>query len=447
MSTITPHTAQPSRRDVLKTSAVAAGVLAGQLVVPQAVHAGGSELLRVGLIGCGGRGTGAAIQALSADPNAILVAMGDAFEDRLQSSLASLRRPRRATTQPAQAEAEPRWAAQVKVDPDHCFVGLDAYQKVIDSGVDVVLLASPPAFRPIHLKAAVAAGKHVFCEKPIAVDAPGVRSVLETAEEAQRKGLSLVSGFCWRYSLPERAIMRRIHDGAVGQVHTFYGTYNTGPLWMHPRQPQWTDLEWQLRNWLYFTWLSGDHIVEQCVHEIDKMAWVMNDRSPVCAWGTGGRQVRTDPAYGHIYDHFAVVYEWGDGVRGFIYCRQQAGCANDVSNHIAGSAGMADIEGFRPRHVISGRESWRYEGPRNNMYQQEHDELFRSIRDGKPMNDGRFMANSTMIAILGRMAAYTGQSVSWEMAINSQESLVPRQLEWGPMPMPEVAMPGRTKLV
>jgi predicted dehydrogenase len=432
MNNTTP--ASPSRREFIKTSAAASvgGVLAAQFGAVPTVHAAGSDTLKIGLIGCGGRGTSAAQQALAADKNIQMTAIGDVFDDRLQTSLASIR------------EKNPD---KVKVTPDTTFIGFDAYQKVIDSGVDVVILTTPPGFRPMHLKAAIAAGKHVFAEKPVAVDAPGYRSVLETVEEARKKNLAIVSGFCWRYSSPELATFQQIHDGRIGDISTMYGTYNTGSLWSKPRKPEWSDMEWQIRNWLYFTWLSGDHIVEQAVHTIDKIAWTMKDASPVRAVAHGGRQTRTDPAYGHIFDHFSVVYEFAKGERGFLFCRQQEGCATEVADRIWGTKGMAHLVGFSDTHYIKGENSWKYDGPNNNMYQTEHDELFASIRNGKPINNGVRMANSTMMAIMGRMAAYTGQTVTWEQAINSKETSMPEKLEWGPLPVPPVAMPGHTKLV
>src|SRR5260221_396592 len=250
-----------SRREFLKTSAVIGGALAAPAILPGKLFgAAHSDTLKVGLVGCGGRGSGAASQALSADKNVVLTAMGDAFDDKLKGSLANL-------------EKSEEYGDRVKVDPDHCFVGLDAYQKVIDSGVDVVLLATPPGFRPVHLTAAIAAGKHVFTEKPMATDAPGVRMVLAAAEEAKNKNLSVVAGFCYRYNTGVRAIMDKIHQGAIGDVRSLYTTYNTGSVWSpFPRQPEWTDMQYQVKNWYYYSWLSGDHIVEQAVHSIDKMS-------------------------------------------------------------------------------------------------------------------------------------------------------------------------------
>lgn len=424
---------ETSRRSFLKSSTAAgvAGVLGSQLVVPKAAHAAASEVIKVGLIGCGGRGSGAAAQALTADPGVQLTAIGDAFADRLETSLASLKK---------------QFPGQVKATPETSFVGFDAYQKVIDSGVDVVLLTTPPHFRPMHFKAAVAAGKHVFCEKPVAVDAPGVRSVLETAKIAKEKRLSVACGFCWRYHNAHRETFKLIHGGAIGDVVNVYSAYNTGSLWNYPRKPEWSDMEWQMRNWLYFTWLSGDHLVEQAVHSVDKLSWARQDRNPVRAIGLGGRQVRTDPAFGNIFDHFSIVYEYADGTRGFLNCRQQAGCAAGVVDYIHGNKGVCTLNSGS-LHRIDGQITWKYTGPTNNMYQTEHDELFASIRAGEPMNDGEWMAHSTMMAILGRMAAYTGQAVTWEQAMNSQEDLTPAKYEWGAIPTPAVALPGKTKFI
>jgi len=371
----------------------------------------------------------AAAQALTADPHVKLTAMGDAFADRLQSSRDNLQK---------------MFSEKVEVPDDRCFVGFDAYKDVINSGVDVVVLASPPHFRPAHLAAAVAAGKHVFAEKPVAVDAAGVRSVLETCAEAKKKNLSVVSGLCYRYDLAKRETIQRVHDGAVGDIVALNVNYNANTLWMHPRKEAWSDMEWQLRNWLYFTWLSGDHNVEQHVHSLDKAAWVMHDEPPVKAWGLGGRQVRTQPEFGHIYDHHAVVYEYANGVKLFSFCRQMAGCSVDVSDYVMGTKGTADLM----KHTIkSGDSSWRYRGEAPNMYQQEHDELFASIRSGNPINNGEYMSRSTMMAILGRMCTYTGQTITWEKALASAEQLGPKEYAWGKLEVPAVAMPGITQFV
>jgi predicted dehydrogenase len=417
-----------NRRDFLKTSAASASALA--LAGAPFVHASSDETLKVGLVGCGGRGTGAAAQALKADPNVRLWAVGDAFRDRLDSSLSQLRRNR-------------DLANKITVPAERQFVGFDAYKDVIASDVDVVLLCTPPHFRPLHLRAAVNANKHIFCEKPVAVDAPGIRSVLATCEEAKRRNLSIVSGLCYRYEPAKREVMKRIHDGAIGPILALHTTYDTGALWMKERQPAWSDMEWQMRNWLYFTWLSGDHNVEQHIHSIDKMAWAMNDVYPVKCVGLGGRQVRTGPEFGHIFDHHAVVYEYASGVKCFSFCRQQEGAANNVTDFVVGTTGIADVM----RHRLVNHQqapTWRYDGARADMYQVEHTELFAGIRSGQHINNGDYMAKSTLMAIMGRMATYTGQEITWQRALNSTEDLTPPRYEWGPMPVPPVARPGIT---
>jgi predicted dehydrogenase len=418
-------TSSSTRRGFLKTTAVVGGTLA----VGQNAHAAGAELLKVGLIGCGGRGAGAALQALKADKNVQLYAMADAFDDRLQQSLQQLKRNRDV-------------AGKVAVAPERCFVGFEAYKQVI-ACCDVVLLCTPPHFRPLQLKAAVDAGKHVFAEKPCAVDAPGVRSVLATAELAKKKGVSLVAGHQHRYSFGLRETAQRVHGGAIGQVLSLQANDFRGTIWVRPRQKDWSDMTWQMRNWYYFTWLSGDFNVEQHVHMIDVASWLKGEY-PVKAIGSGGRAVRTGEQYGHIYDHFAIIYEYADGTRLFAQCRQQADCANDISLCVTGSKGTA--ERARDSFLITGENAWRYAGPQNEPLQTEHDELFASIRNGKPVNNGEYLAKSTLMAILGRMAAYTGQVITWDMAVNSKEDLTPPQYDWNvSLPMPQVARPGVTK--
>jgi len=423
--------AAPNRRDFLTTSTALAGA---SLLLPGLtphLHAASGDTLRIGLIGCGGRGTGAATQALNADANVKLVAMGDVFPDQLKSSLANL-------------QADNEIVKKIDVKPDHCFTGFDAYKQVLNSGIDVVLLCTPPHFRPAHIKAAVEADKHIFAEKPVAVDAPGVRSVLESCRAAKKKNLAVVSGLCYRYEKAKIETMKRIHDGAVGDIVALHTNYNARGLWSHPRQPGWSDMEWQLRNWLYFTWLSGDHNVEQHIHSLDKMAWAMKDKPPAKAVGLGGRQARTGPEYGHIFDHHAVVYEWDNGVKLFAYCRQQNGTATDVNDYVYGTLGHADVMA----HKIFGKEPWRHvKDARDDMYQNEHDELFASIRAGKPINNGDYMCQSTLMAIMGRMATYTGQVITWNMAVNSEEDLTPAKYEFGDLPVAPVAIPGKTKYV
>ena len=389
------------------------------------------KTLRVGLVGCGGRGTGAAGQALSADPNVVLTAMADVFPDRLSSSLEAIK------------ELHPD---KVMVDEEHQFIGFDGYKQLINSEVDVVLLATPPAFRPDHLMAAVDAGKHVFAEKPMAVDAPGVRKVLSAAKKAKEKQLSLTSGFCLRYNNEKRAFFNKILQGDIGEVQSMNSTRYGGELWYKPRQPEWTQMEYQLRNWYYYDWLSGDFVVEMHVHNIDLMSWAMGNRMPVSAVGIGGRQVRTDPKYGNIYDHLAVEFEYENGARGYHFGRQYNGCSSKQILDIVGSKGTAHIN-RRGQHKIG---DWRYEGEQNNHYQTEHDELFAAIRNGTPTNDGEWMANTTMMGIISRMVSYSGQTISWEEAINSEKTIGPSidqyswDLEW---PDGDIAVPGTTQVL
>jgi predicted dehydrogenase len=296
----------------------------------------------------------------------ILTAMGDMFEDKLTASLKRL------------SKQEPQ---RVQVPPEAQFVGFDAYQRVIDSGVDVVILTTTPNFRPLHLRAAVDAGKHVFTEKPMAVDSAGIRSVLRSVEDARQQGLSVVAGFCWRYSYPERATFGRVQEGAVGDVLSVHTTYHASPLKTFPRQATWSDMEWQLRNWWHFRWLSGDHIVEQACHSIDKINWAMGGRVPVRANALGGRQMREGPETGNVYDHFTVIYDYDDGARCFHTCRQMPNCAFDNTDYIMGNRGTCFVNGWGPTHVIKGENPWTYDGEHPNMYQVEHNELFASRAD------------------------------------------------------------------
>jgi len=433
MSPHEPSSLAPSRRDFLKTTAAAGAV--GSLALGRMAHAQGSDELKVGLVGCGGRGTGAAVNALAADPNTKITALADVFPERLENSRNALQRrdPKRGS-----------------VADDHCFVGFDAYQKVIDSGVDVVILATSPHFRPMQLKACIEAGKHVFCEKPVAVDAPGVRSVMATGKAADEKGLSIVSGLCWRYAPIVKETMQRVLDGAIGDIHTLQETYLTGTLWHRGRREDDTEMAYQMRNWLYFTWLSGDFNTEQHIHSLDKGSWAMGDRPPTRVWGMGGREVRTDPKWGDIYDHHAVVYEYDNGARMYAFCRQMGGCYNDVSDQYTGTKGKANILAGR----ISGDERWRYRGPGGNMYELEHEALFKAIRSGEPINNSHYMALSTMLAIAGRMVDYTGKAYDWDELIGNDQMLAPKEYTWeaDPPTMPgedgryPIATPGVTTL-
>ncbi len=428
-----------TRRDFVKKSSATllAGTLGFNIVKANPYkHKLNADTLKVGLIGCGGRGTGAALQATNAEDNVVLTAMADIFPDQIETSLKNL------------IAENP---AKMMVDEDHKFSGFDAYKKVLASDVDVVLLATPPSFRPAHLAAAIEAGKHVFCEKPVAVDAPGIRSVLETAKKAKEKGLALMSGFCWRHDIPKIDTYNQMMGGEIGDMHTIYTTYNTGALWYkEPKAQVWTDTEMTMRNWLYYNWLSGDHIVEQAIHSIDLMSWAMGDVLPESAVGTGGRQSRTEEKYGNVFDHFSIIYDYGDGRRGFHICRQQEDCSRAYTVDAMGSHGRAYIDVFR-KHYVNGKSGeWNWEGEKSNMYQNEHNTLFKSIRSGNPFFDGERMSNSTMLAIWGRMVAYTGKKLTWEEALHSEEVLGPNideynwDLDW---PLKAVAQPGKTPFV
>lgn len=428
-----------SRRDFLKTSSVvAATTFAAPFVLTgRSASISPGDTIKVGLVGCGGRGTGAAKQALNADSNVMLYAVADAFESQLNNGLKTLKNDKEV-------------GEKVKVEDTKRFVGLDAYQKLIASGVDLVILASPPGFRPAHMKAAVAAGKHIFCEKPMATDAPGVRSVLASVEEAKKKELAIVAGFCWRYDYARREFFKKLHEGAIGDVRALYHTYLAGPVKPMPpaesRPAGMSDLEWQVRNWYNFTWLSGDGLTEQGIHSVDKMAWAMKDVRPLKCTAVGGR-VRPNNE-GNIYDHIEVNYEYANGVRGFVVHRQIPGCYSETRDYIIGSKGNGTIGGRRAAVEFTGATEWKRGGAEKDMYQVEHDELFASIRAGKPINDGVRMCTSTMMGIMGRMAAYTGQEISWEQAMESKEQLVPEIIDWNtPMPITPMAIPGKTRFI
>jgi predicted dehydrogenase len=299
------------------------------------------------------------------------------------------------------------------------------------------------------LKAAVDAGKHIFAEKPIAVDAPGVRSVLATCEEAKKKGLSVVSGLCLRYDYGHRETVKRLHDGAAGEIVALEANDYRGSNWAKKRLPEWTDMQWQMRNWYNFTWQSGDFNVEQHVHILDVCSWAMKNEYPVKAVGMGGRQVRTGSEHGNIYDHFSIVYEYANGTKMFSNCRHQQGCKNDISARVIGTKKRAQIaEGRGHLWIGTGSDRWVFQGEENDFYQTEHDELFKSIRTGKPINNGEYMVKSTLLAIMGRMAAYTGQEITWDKAWNSKEDLSPPRYDWMvALPDPPIAIPGKTKFV
>ncbi|MBI2808621.1 MAG: Gfo/Idh/MocA family oxidoreductase [Planctomycetes bacterium] len=435
-----------NRRTFLKTTA-ATTAAASLAHVPNFVHAqGNNQTLKVGLVGCGRRGGSAIQQALLADRDVKLWAIGDTFQDKVDGVLANLR-------------GIPNLARKVDVTRERQFTGFNAFTQVINSGVDVVCLCTPPHFRPAHLDAAIRANKHVFCEKPFAVDAPGVRRVLALHDVARQRNLSVVAGFCWRYYEPMRQTVRRIHDGALGDIQVLHTNYLTTDLWDEPRQEGWSDMEWQIRNWPYFTWLSGDFNVEQHCHSLDKMMWIMRNTPPLRAYGVGGRQTRTASRYGHIFDHMAVVYEFANDVRCYSFCRQNTGTHTEVTDHVVGTRGTANLLGVNqpgrnwPAYSITGQNAWRLPAAdvrrATGMYQQEHNELFASIRNARPINDIDWAAKSTMLAILGRMTCYTGQMLTWDQALNSREDLTPAtgyRMDRAPA-IPEVARPGVTRFV
>lgn len=434
-----------TRRNFLKTSTAA--TLGGLIAAPailgtRSSAASPGDTLKVGVIGCGGRGNGAAADAMAADSNTVLHAMGDLEASRIELGL----------TEIAKGVKEP---SRIQVPANRRFTGLDAFEKVIASGVDVVILATPPGFRPQHFKAAVESGKHAFLEKPVATDAAGVSSVRASAAEAKRKGLAVQSGFCWRANTSRLEFFKRLHDGSIGDVRSLYHTYLTGPVKAmppaHTRPDGMSDVQWQIRNWYNFVWLSGDGLVEQAIHSIDKMFWAMKDVPPVKCTAVGGRQ--TPNHEGNIYDHIEVNYEWADGVRGFMAQRQIAGCHSETKDYITGSKGTGLLGGRRGAE-FAGEAEWRYTGPETEsqmfgkMYQNEHATWLASIRTGQRLNDGKHMCDSTLMAIMGRMAAYTGQEITWEQMLTSQERLVPENLSWDmPLPIAPMAVPGKTKFV
>jgi len=415
------------RRDFLKTSAgLTSAAVASSLLGTSLGMAQYDDRMRVGLIGCGGRGRGAARDCATSSDGVEIYALGDLFQDRLDD---------------ARGKIKDAIGDKLTATDDRCFTGFDAYEKVIDSGVNMVILATPPGFRPIHFGAAIEAGKHVFMEKPIATCPTGVRMVLETGEAAKQKGLGVVAGTQRRHQVGYIETIKRIHDGAIGRILAAECYWNMGGLWSHEKRDEWSDVEWQIRDWLYFTWLSGDHICEQHVHNIDVINWVLQAH-PVKCTGMGGRQARTEPRYGHIYDHFAIDFEYPEGVKVLSMCRQIDGCANRIGEHVLGTAGSAN-----PGGSIWGDNPYQHEG-KNNPQVQEHADLIASIRAGEPLNETQNVAESTLSAIMGRMSAYTGKEVTWEQALNSQLNLLPPDdLDFGPMEVPPVAIPGKTELI
>ena len=379
------------------------------------------KVLKAGLIGCGGRGTGAAANFLDAGPNLQITALGDIFQDKIDNCREQLKKEK-----------------NVEVPDDKCFVGFDSYQKVIDSGVDLVLLCTPPHFRPAHIEAAVNAGKHIFLEKPCAVDPVGARSVLVSVEKAKQKGLCMVSGTIYRVSKDYMETKRRVMNGEIGEIVSAHVIRNGGSLWVRKRQPQWTDMEYMLRNWGNFNWLSGDHIVEQFIHQIDLMNWYLG-KNPVKAIGWGGRQRRVS---GDQYDFFSIEYIYDNGMHTHCAARQISGCSNLTKVQIVGTEGFADAKGSL--YNLKGEEIWKYPKPEKtdpdqtwavkDPFVQEHINLVTGIRTGNVVNDAEAQVMSTLVTIMGRESAYTGKDVTWEELMNSDMRLGPTTYEFGPVP-------------
>jgi myo-inositol 2-dehydrogenase/D-chiro-inositol 1-dehydrogenase len=380
--------------------------------------------LKAGLIGCGGRGTGAAVNFLDAGPGLEITAIGDVFQERIDKFRSDLKAQK-----------------NIELPDEKCFVGFDSYEKVIDSGVDVVLLCTPPHFRPKHVEAAVNAGKHIFMEKPIAVDPVGARSVMVSAERAKEKGLCMVSGTIRRVQTDFVETKRRVDSGEIGDIVSAHIIRNGGSLWVRKRKPEWSDMEYMLRNWANFCWLSGDHIVEQFIHEVDVMNWFLG-KNPVKAMGWGGRQRRIT---GDQYDFFSVEYVYDNGMHTHCAARQISGCSNLTLQFFSGTEGNATIKGNGcSLSDLTGKEKWLYPYPKpedadqsmkvNDPYVQEHVNLVTAIRTGKTLNDSEAQINSTLITIMGRISAYTGKDVTWEEVMNSDLYLGPKTYAFGPVP-------------
>ena len=420
-----------SRRTFVETSGLALAAMA----LPRPAFGIGrpsADPIRIGVVGCGGRGSGAVRDAVRASDNVQITALGDLLPDRLTSARAGFART---------VTEDPRFAAAYKVTEERCFTGFDAYKQVLATDCDLVILATPPGFRAEHITAAINAGKHVFTEKPVAVDVKTALAVIAAADLAKTKNLGIVAGTQRRHDPRYVETIKRIHDGQIGEVISGQVYWNQGGLWSNARKPEWSDMEFQLRNWLYYTWASGDHIVEQHVHNIDVANWVMGGH-PIRAVAMGGRQTRTDPLYGHIFDHFAVEYEYANGRRVLSMCRQQDGTASKVAEAFQGTAGSSNAY-----DTIEGKKAWKHaklEGM--NPYVEEHRDLVASIRAGKPLNEGRQIVDSNLTAILGREAAYTGQAITWDELLASNLSILPPSFALGPLATPAVPTPGETTL-
>lgn len=415
-----------TRRHFLRTSGVLAATAALAPLTPErAAHAAGNGTIRIGLIGCGGRGTEAVLNALNAGPDIRLTAMADLFEERLQGSLERLRN-------------SPK-ARQVEVKGEQCFTGFDAGQRVLLSGVDAVLIAPCSHFIPGLLKAAVEAGKHVFCEKPHGIDIPGIKLALAACEEAARRNLSVVSGLCWRYDPGVRETMKRVHDGAIGEIVAIQSNYLSTPYIVRERQPGQGEMEYQMWNWYHFNWLSGDQTAQQLIHSLDKASWALGDRPPRRVYGLGGRQTALEPKFGDQFDHQAVIFEYENGARVFGFTRDQPDCHRDTSDYLIGTKGRCNLLANR----IEGQVNWQYDKPRQNMYDLEHAELFRSIREGRPINNRSYMGLSSALAVAAQMACYSGAILTWDDVMNSKRSFALARYGWDVEPPVKPGPDGR----
>lgn len=395
-----------NRREFLKTTAAAAGAVAWSgLEIGRSAYAAGSDSLRVGMIGCGGRNAGAAAQALSAHPGNRLVAMCDIFMDRVHGKRDMLKAQK---------------GDQMQVPDSQCFTGFDGYKRVIELS-DVVVIANGAKFHPFHAYAAIQAGKHVFVEKPHGIDPYGIKVMQAACDLAKAKGLSLVSGLQSRYHTGYAETVQRIHDGAIGDVVTIEENFLRAPYGVTERKPGLTELEWQLSTQYHFRWVSGDDVPQSLVHNMDRASWVLGNAVPVKCHGLGGRSSMVEPIYGDVFDHHSVVYEFASGVRVYALCRTTTGCYDEDSSLIFGTKGRASVKGCR----IWGEKNWRWEG-QCDPYQIEHDRLFASIRDGKPLNNGNYMARSTLITVMGQLSCYTGKELSWEEINASNFAYLPK---------------------
>jgi predicted dehydrogenase len=427
---------RPTRRQFVRTSATLTAAAVAPVRWP-AVHVAGDDTIRIGMVGCGGRCTGAAVNAMNADPGVRLVAMCDLFLERVHQSREALR-----AQQPG----------QVQVDDDHCFDGFDGYRRVIES-VDVVLIANAAKFHPLHLRAALDAGRHVFVEKPHAIDPSGVREVEAALALAEQRGLCVVSGLQSRFEPRYRETVARIHDGAIGEVVSIEENFLRAPYVLYARRPGMAEVAYQCSNQYHFHWLSGDDVPQSLIHNVDRSLWVLGGRTPLRCHGMGGRSSMTDPLYGNVFDHHAVVYEFDRGEKLYAFCRTTTGCYNEVSSLVYGTKGRADLLAGR----IEGEHAWRYQGPRDNPYDAEHRALFAAIRAGEPLISGQHMADATRATVMGQLSCYTGEEMTWERVATSDAFYAPRaedcsfDMEPPVRPGPDgsypVFVPGRTRLL